>query len=72
MTARMGAALAAGALALGILVGAAGTILVGEATSPGWRGDAAWSMPMMGGPMMSGISAEGMAELHAQHHGLDR
>lgn len=78
MTTRMGAALAAGVLAVGILVGAAGTVLVGEATGSTWRANAAGSMPMMGGgsmmsgPMMSGIDVDEMAALHAQHHGLDR
>lgn len=35
MTPRFGAAIAAGVLAVGILVGAAGTIVVRDATSPG-------------------------------------
>jgi hypothetical protein len=64
MTTRIGAAIAAGFLAIGILVGAAGTIVVRDATttdladhmramsaSAGFMGSMAGMMSMMGGDM---------------------
>ncbi|HEX2882980.1 MAG TPA: hypothetical protein VHQ42_00240 [Candidatus Limnocylindria bacterium] len=75
MSNRIVAALAAGALVVGILVGAAGAVLVGNATAPdryGLDGSMGRMMPMMGGPMMGGLDVDDMAELHAQHHGTDR
>jgi hypothetical protein len=67
---RIAAALAAGALVVGILVGAAGAVLVGNATAHGWRGmSGSMGQPMT---MMGGADLDGMAELHAQHHGTDR
>jgi hypothetical protein len=71
MTTRIGAAIAAGFLALGILVGAAGTIVVRDATSTdmgdhmrdmsasaGSMGNMAGMMSMMGGDM-SGMMGGG-------------
>lgn len=71
MTTRIGAAIAAGFLALGILVGAAGTIVVRDVTAPGMAdhlrdmsasagsmGSMAGMMSMMGGDM-SGMMGAG-------------
>ena len=68
MTTRIGAAIAAGSLAVGILVGAAGTIVVRDATttdladhmrdmsaSAGSMGSMAEMMSMMGGGDMAGM-----------------
>lgn len=56
MTTQRTGALAAGALAVGILVGAAGTVLVHDATRPtmgmGDMGQMQQVMDMMGGGMM--------------------
>ncbi len=71
MTSRLGAAIAAGALALGILVGSASTIIIGSATSPrvgGPMGDLSQMSQMMGAGMMD--SADMMdSALHRAHHG---
>jgi hypothetical protein len=67
---RIAAALAAGALAVGIIVGAAGAVLVGNATSPDRFGMDGSMGQMMN--MMSGAGFDSMAELHAQHHGAER
>jgi hypothetical protein len=72
MTARMTAGLVAGALAVGMLVGAAGTVLVHDATRPGWHQMGGPGMPMMGRSMMAGTDWDEMVELHEQHHGLSR
>lgn len=75
MTNRIVAALAGAALAVGILVGAAGTVLIGNATAgdrAGMTGSMGQMMTMMGGSMMGGAGTDDMAELHAQHHGTDR
>ncbi len=75
MSNRIVAALATGVFAVGILVGAAGAVLVGNATAPEWRGMNGADgqiMTMMGGSMMGGADVADMAELHAQHHGTDR
>lgn len=79
------AALGAATLTVGILVGAAGAVLVGNATAPdreGMNGSmgemmnmAGGSMAgdsMMGGSMMGGTDVGDMADLHAQHHGKGR
>jgi hypothetical protein len=67
---RIVAALAAGFLAIGILVGAAGAVLVGNATAPNRVGMDGSMRQMM--TMMGGAGADGMSDLHAQHHGSDR
>lgn len=75
MSNRVVAALAAGALAVGIVVGAAGAVLVAGATGPsgqGMNGSMGQMMNTMGGSMMAGVDFGDMAELHAQHHGTDR
>jgi hypothetical protein len=74
---RIVAALGAATLTVGILVGAAGTIIVENATTPdqvGMHGTAGAMVggSMMSGSMMSGANADDMAEWHAQHHGTDR
>lgn len=73
MSNKIVAAIGAAALTVGMLVGAAGAIAVGDVTSPDTTGRGMWgqAMPMMGGPMMGGALGD-MAELHAQHHGTDR
>ncbi len=48
MTTRFGAAIAAGFLAIGILVGAAGTIVIRDATTPEHMADMRGMMSMMG------------------------
>lgn len=75
MSNRIVAALAAGALALGIFVGAAGVVLVGDVTAPdrlGRNGTMGQMMTMMGGSMMGGADFDDMAEWHIQHHGTGR
>ncbi|HEX6128796.1 MAG TPA: hypothetical protein VF071_07235 [Candidatus Limnocylindria bacterium] len=75
MSYRIVAALATGALTVGILVGAAGAVLVGNAITPdrqGMGGSAGQMNTMMGGSMMGGADFGDMAELHAQHHGTGR
>jgi hypothetical protein len=69
------AALGAATLTVGILVGAAGAVLVGNATTPdrmGIDGSIGEMMTMLGGSMMGGADFDDMAELHAQHHGTGR
>lgn len=78
MSNRIVAAMAAATLTAGILIGAAGAVLVGNATSPdgmGMNGTMGQMMNMMGGSMMSGADfdeVDDMAQLHAQHHGTGR
>lgn len=79
MTTKLAAALAAAALAVGILVGAAGSVLVHDATRPtidmaGMAGMhqvmGGTTGPMMDGPMGPGASMD--PALHRAHHGGDR
>jgi hypothetical protein len=80
MSKRIVAALGAATLTVGIVVGAAGAVLVGNATTPGRMGmngsmDQMMNMAggsMMGGSMMGGADTDDMAEWHAQHHGTGR
>jgi hypothetical protein len=85
MSNRIVATLGAGALTVGILIGAAAAILVGNGTVPdregmsrsasqmnGVMGGSMMGGSMMGGSMMGGAHFAGMAELHAQHHGTGR
>jgi hypothetical protein len=81
MTTKLTGALAAGALAVGILVGAAGTVLVHDATRPSMgMGDMSQMqqmMDMMGGGMMGDAAEMPMRGVdpadHQRHHpGLDR
>lgn len=82
MTTKLAGALTAGALAVGILVGAAGTVLVHDVTGPAMgMGDMNQMMEMMGGGMMdNGMMDNGMMDgtsvgrgAHASHHdGGDR
>lgn len=80
MSKRVVAALGAATLTVGILFGAAGAVLVGNATTPDPMGmDATMGRmmntaggSMMGGSMMNGADFDDMAELHAQHHGTGR
>jgi hypothetical protein len=80
MSKRIVMALGAATLTVGILVGAAGAVLVGNATTPdrmGMNGSMGQMMnmaggSMMGGSMMGGADFGDMAELHAQHHGTGR
>jgi hypothetical protein len=80
MSKRIVMALGAATLTVGILVGAAGAVLVGNATTPdrmGMNGSMGQMMnmaggSMMGGSMMGGADFGDMAELHAQHHGPGR
>ena len=80
MSNRIVAALGAATLTVGILVGAAGAVLVGNATAPDWLGMNGSMGQMMntaggsmaGGSMMGGADFDDMAELHAQHHGTGR
>ena len=80
MTNKFPGAWAAGALTVGILVGAAGTVLVQDATRPAMgMGDMTQMMEMMGGGVMDGAmngtmtdgTPVGPAE-HESHHGDDR
>jgi hypothetical protein len=68
MTTRIGAAIAAGFLAIGILVGAAGTIVIGDAADPDHmsdmagmmaNGDRAGMMSMMGDGHMDAMMGAG-------------
>jgi hypothetical protein len=62
-------------MAVGILVGAAGAVLVSDATEPdrmGMNGSMGQMMSMLGGSMMGGADYDDMAEWHAQHHGTGR
>ena len=75
MSNRIVAALGAATLTIGILVGAAGAVLVGNATAPDWQGmngSMGQMMNMAGGSMMGGADLGDMAERHAQHHGTGR
>lgn len=80
MSKRIVAALGAATLTVGILVGAAGAVLVGNTTTPdrmGMNGTMGQIMnmaggSMMGGSMMGGAEFDDMAEWHAQHHGTGR
>ena len=85
MSNRIVAALGAATLTVGILIGAAGAVLVGNATTPdgmGMNGTMGQMMntvggsmmggSMMGGSMMGGVDSDDMAEWHAQHHGAGR
>ena len=77
MTTKLAAAFAAGALAVGILVGAAGTVVVHDAARPALAmGDMAQMHEMMSGmdgSMMDGSmpSASMDPADHAAHHGGD-
>lgn len=76
MTTKLTGALAAGALAVGILVGAAGTVLVHDATRPtigmGDMGQMQQMMDMMGGSMMGDAADMPMSGVdtarHDSHH----
>ena len=71
MTNKFAGALAAGALTVGILVGAAGTVLIQDATGPAMgMGNMTQMMEMMGGGVMDGTPV-GPAE-HEIHHGGDQ
>jgi hypothetical protein len=79
VSSRIVAALGAATLTVGILVGAAGAVLVGNATAPDRMGmDGTMGQMhmagggMMGGSMMGGADFDDMAEWHAQHHGTGR
>ena len=75
MSNRIVAALGAATLTVGILVGAAGAVLVGNATAPdrfGMNGTMGQTMNMAGGSMMGGADFDDMAEWHIQHHGTGR
>ena len=80
MSKRIVAALGAATLTVGILIGAAGAVLVSNATTPdgmGMNGTMGQMMntaggSMMGGSMMGGVDSDDMAEWHAQHHGTGR
>jgi hypothetical protein len=70
MTSKVTAALAAGLLAIGILVGAAGAIVVRDASTPGIAAhmdQMSGMMAMMGGSRMMG-GALISPENHALHH----
>lgn len=75
MSNRIVAALGTATLAVGILIGAASAVLIGNTSNrdrTGMDGSMGQMMTMMGGPMMGGAGFEDMAERHAQHHGTDR
>jgi hypothetical protein len=78
MTTKLAAAFAAGALTVGILVGAAGTVLVHDATGADMRmGDMAGRHEMMSGmagSMMDGSmpSASMDPAEHGSHHRSDQ
>lgn len=81
MSNRIVAALGTATLTVGILAGAAGAVVVGNATGPDRMGmnGTAGQMTMAGGSMMGGSMAGGsmmagadfddMVEWHVQHHG---
>ena len=74
MSSRIVAALATGALVVGIVVGVAAAVLVGNATvldRTGMNGSMDRMMTMMGGSMM-GADFDDMADMHGRHHGSDR
>jgi len=69
MTSRLVAAIAAAAVAVGILIGSAGTIIIGAASSPRYgdsMGNYGRMSQMMGFGMMD---PEDMWALHRAHHG---
>jgi hypothetical protein len=69
------AAIGAGALVIGILVGAAGVVVVRDAVSSERTptfGSMDHMMNMMGGSMMGGSWAEEMADMHRLHYGPSR
>jgi len=83
MTTRIGAAIAAGFLAVGVLLGAAGTVVVRDGTttdmtdhmrsmsgtmSAGSMGNMAGMMSMMGGASMMGPNASMSPGDHESHH----
>jgi hypothetical protein len=74
MTTKIGAAIAAGFLATGILVGAAGTIVIREATASDHMADMAGMsamgsmMSMMGAGSPMGPNASMTPDQHASHH----
>lgn len=72
MSNRIVAGVAGVALALGILVGAAGAIVVQDRTTPGTA--VMNGMPAgMGGSMMGGsMTGAGMDAMHGQYHRTDR
>jgi hypothetical protein len=72
---RIVAAIGAGALVIGILVGAAGAVVVRDAMSPERTqtfGSVDQMMNMIGGSRMGGAWADGMADMHRLHHGTGR
>jgi hypothetical protein len=72
---RIVAALCAATLTVGILVGAAGAVLVRDTVAPdrmGMDGSMGSMMTMMGGSMMGGADVDDVVEWHAQHHGAQR
>lgn len=75
MTTKLASALAAGALAIGILVGAAGTVLVHDTSGPAMgMGDMGQMHEMMSGTMGEagmGPAASMDPADHAQHHASD-
>lgn len=71
MTTRIGAAIAAGFLAIGILVGAAGAIVIRGATTSDHMADIGSMMPMMGAGQMSQMMGSGSPigpQQHEWHH----
>jgi len=81
MTKRLGTAVAAATLTIGLLVGAAGAVLIGNATRPNWNDHMGamtqihdsmagmMSNGMMGGGTMgSGGAWPGMDGSHDAHH----
>jgi hypothetical protein len=76
MTNKVAGALAAGALAVGVLVGAAGTVLVHDATGPamGMNGMTQMMEMMDGGRMGDGMMGDAPIDPaeHESHHGDDR
>lgn len=76
MSTKLNGALVGGALALGILVGAAGTVLVHDATRPTMSMADATEMTrmmeLMGGDMMGGDMMGGEADHEAHHPGTER
>lgn len=83
MSNRIVAGIAGAALAVGILVGAAGTVLVHDAATPvsddmgamhtATGGSMGQTMEMVGGAMMGGgDSFAEMNDMHRQHHGREQ
>lgn len=75
MTTKLAGALVAGALAIGILVGAAGTVLVHDPTGPAMGMGDMGQMHQMMGSMMGDADTGPAASMdpvdHAQHHAAD-